>query len=138
MQLTSIIVPFFLAAAVSAKGDGKNGTTSVRAQCAQISKLTKVVDLAANDTKLASHFDNNQTAIDAFKTKAADDQTKLTTMSSNSTLMTECSSIEAHAQAVNNCEKIASWEKTIATAANDTKLTSKFDVSALLSPRPGS
>ncbi|KAI0139240.1 hypothetical protein BJ166DRAFT_125195 [Pestalotiopsis sp. NC0098] len=129
MQITNIFVSLVLATAVTAKGN-KNGTTSVKSQCAQVAKLTSQVELATNDTRLADKFDNNQTAIDAFKAKAADKQTQLDTLSSNSTLMSSCSVIAAHEDAVDSCEKIASWEKNIAAAANDTKLTNKFDGNA--------
>lgn len=128
MQITNVLVSFLLAASVSAKG-GKNGTESVKSQCQSIAKLTSESELATNDTKLAAKFDNNQTKIDAFKAKAADSTTKLTTLSSNSTLMTECSVIAAHEDAVDACDSMADWEKTVATAANTTKLDAKFDVS---------
>ncbi|KAH6639987.1 hypothetical protein BKA67DRAFT_665368 [Truncatella angustata] len=128
MQLTNVFVSFLLAAAVSAKG--KNGTTSVKSQCKEYAKLSNQVELATNETKLADKFDNNQTAIDAFKAKAADKQTQLDTLSSNSTLMSDCAVIQAHAEAVDSCDQIQSWEKDIATAANDTKLAAKFDNNA--------
>ncbi|KAI1861827.1 hypothetical protein JX265_009330 [Neoarthrinium moseri] len=126
MQLTNVFVSFLFASAVSAKGN-KNGTDSVQAQCAQMAKLTQQVDLAANETKLANKFDNNQTAIDAFKAKVADKQAKLNTLSSNTTLTEACAVVFAHAQSVQACSKIQDWEQQIALAANDTKLTSKFD-----------
>ncbi|KAF3020662.1 hypothetical protein E8E14_012842 [Neopestalotiopsis sp. 37M] len=126
MQITNILVSLVLATAVTAKGH-KNGTASVKSQCAQVAKLTSQAELATNDTRLADKFDNNQTAIDAFKAKVADKQTQLTTLSANSTLMESCAVIAAHEDAVDSCDKIASWEKNIATAANDTKLTNKFD-----------
>lgn len=128
MQLTNIFVSFLLAASVSAKGGNKNGTTSVKSQCQQIAKLSSQAELATNDTKLAAKFDNNQTAIDAFKAKTTAKQTELTTLSANTTLMSDCAVIAANEDAVKSCDQIQSWEKDIAAAANDTKLTTKFDV----------
>jgi hypothetical protein len=127
MQLSNVFLSLILATAVSAKG--KNGTTSVKSQCAQVAKLTSQAELATNDTKLADKFNNNQTAIDAFKAKVSDKQAQLDTLTANSTLMSDCAVIAAHEDAVNSCDQIQSWEKNIATAANDTKLTDKFDVS---------
>ncbi|CAJ2503422.1 Uu.00g108160.m01.CDS01 [Anthostomella pinea] len=134
MQLTNVFISFVLATAVSAKGHN-NGTTSVKSasvksQCHEVAKLTSDVELATNDTQLGDHFDNNQTEIAAFKAKAADMQTELDTMSSNSTLMTSCAVIAAHEDAVDSCDKMQSWEKSIAAAANGTKLTDKFDGNA--------
>ncbi|KAI0121367.1 hypothetical protein BJ170DRAFT_143168 [Xylariales sp. AK1849] len=135
MQLTNVFVSFLLAAAVSAKGDNKaakgNSTsastgTSVKSQCASIAKLTKMTNLAANETKLADKLHNNQTAIDAFKAKITSSQTKLTTLSSNTTLMASCAVIAAHEDAVDSCDSIAKMEKMIATAANTTKLNTEF------------
>ncbi|KAK6065277.1 hypothetical protein SCUP234_12633 [Seiridium cupressi] len=126
MQLTNVFVSFILAAAVSAKGKG-NGTTSVKASCQQVAKLTQQAELATNDTKLADKFKNNQTAIDAFKAKVTAKQAQLDTLSSNSTLMADCAVVAAHENALDSCAQIQSWEKDIATAANDTKLTNKFD-----------
>ena len=125
MQLTSVVVSLVLAAAVSAKGNGGN---SIKSQCSQMEKLAKQSQLAANETKLASKFDNNQTAIDAFKAKVADKATQLTAMMSNTTLMDACAPIQAHAADVNQCDAIQKMEKMVATAANQTKLESKFEV----------
>lgn len=128
MQLTNIFVSALLATAVSAKGhNGTDKAQSVKSQCSQMAKLTAETKLAANDTKLAQHFDNNQTMIDAFKTKAADAQTKLTTMEANTTLTAECAVIQAHDEAVSACGAMSSIEKMVSLAANDTKLTTKFD-----------
>lgn len=126
MQLTKVFISFLFASVVSAKDHGNS--TSTKSQCKQIFKLTSITNLAANDTKLAQHFDNNQTAIDAFKSKAAEAQTKLTGLSSNSTLMDECASIQAHSEQVKACGQIKRAEYMVALAANETALQAKFDV----------
>ncbi|KAH8647160.1 hypothetical protein BX600DRAFT_443377 [Xylariales sp. PMI_506] len=125
MQFTSVFVSLLLASSAAAKN-----STSVKSQCSEVAKLTKVIDTASNDTKLATKFDNNQTLIDAYKTKAADDQTKLTTLTANATLMADCAVISAHEAAVDSCSKIAKYESEVALAANTTKLSSKLDGNA--------
>ncbi|KAI3322379.1 hypothetical protein HD806DRAFT_123160 [Xylariaceae sp. AK1471] len=127
MQLTNVLVSFLLAATVSAKGHNKNGTISIKSQCRSIAHMTKFVDLAANETLLEEKTDNNQTQIDAIKAKAANITTTLNALTSNTTLMGECDIVTAHDEAIRACGQIKELEKAMATAANDTKLQSKFD-----------
>ncbi|ORY58574.1 uncharacterized protein BCR38DRAFT_460881 [Pseudomassariella vexata] len=117
-----------LAAAVSAKGD--NNGDSVKSQCKSYARLTKATELAANATKLADKFDNNQTEIDAFKAKVADKQTELATLASNSTLMSSCAVVQAVEDDKDACDDMEDMEKMIEKASNPTKLADKFDNNA--------
>ncbi|KAI8624966.1 hypothetical protein F5Y19DRAFT_278797 [Xylariaceae sp. FL1651] len=139
MQITSVLVTSLLAAAVSAKGHnngtasakGHNtGTASVTSQCRSIAHMTKLIDLASNQTLLEDKTDGNQTKIDAIKAKAANFTTSLSALTSNTTLMDQCAIVTAHDEAILACGQIHELEKMMATAANDTKLQSKFDGNA--------
>ncbi|KAI1500326.1 hypothetical protein F5X99DRAFT_386756 [Biscogniauxia marginata] len=125
MQITGLLSSFILAAAVLAKGDDDG--TSVKSQCRSIAKITKLVDLANNQTKLESKTDGDQAKIDEIKAKAANSTTILSTLTSNTTLMDQCAVIQANDDAVDACESIQKMEKEVALAANDTKLQDKFD-----------
>ncbi|KAH8601100.1 hypothetical protein B0O99DRAFT_501735 [Bisporella sp. PMI_857] len=129
MQLSNILISFLLAAAVSAKGN-RNGTTSIKSECKSIAKLTKITNLAANETKLALKFEGNQTAIDAFMAKAAEATTELTTLSANATLTESCAVIQAHEDSVDACDSISKMENLISKAANTTRLESKTNGNA--------
>ncbi|KAI1633352.1 hypothetical protein F4809DRAFT_30357 [Biscogniauxia mediterranea] len=127
MQITGLLSSFILATAVLAKGDKNSTGTSVKSQCRTIAKMTSLVDLANNQTKLESKTDGNQTKIDEIKAKAANSTAMLSTLTANSTLMGECAVIAAHDEAVQACGAIQQMEKATALASNDTKLQSKFD-----------
>ncbi|KAI5921002.1 hypothetical protein F4810DRAFT_389889 [Camillea tinctor] len=127
MQITGLISSFILATAVLAKGDRNSTGTSVKSQCRSIAKMTKLIDLANNQTELESKTDGDQTKIAEIKAKAANSTAMLSTLTSNSTLMGECAVITAHDDAVEACGSIQQMEKAVALAANDTKLQDKFD-----------
>ena len=86
MQITGLLSSFILATAVLAKGDKNSTGTSVKSQCRTIAKMTSLVDLANNQTKLESKTDGNQTKIDEIKAKAANSTAMLSTLTANSTL----------------------------------------------------
>ncbi|KAI0148837.1 hypothetical protein GGR57DRAFT_230839 [Xylariaceae sp. FL1272] len=138
MQIKAILASFLLAAAVSAKGHNKDkllnsttlATASVKNQCAAIDEMSKIIDLANNDTLLEEYAKNNDTKIAKIKAKAANLTSELTSLTSNTTLMGECSVITAHEEAKQACGQMDDLAKDIATAANDTKLEDKFDGNA--------
>jgi hypothetical protein len=128
MQLVKVFVSVMLAAAVSAKGhDKNNGTVSTARQCRSIARMTKLVDLAANETLLEEKTGGNQTRIDAIKAEAANITTSLTVLTSNSTLIGECAVVAAYDEAVRACWEVRELEGIMALAANDTELQSVFD-----------
>ena len=108
---------------LEARKGGKNGTrgNSVHSQCRQIARLTKITELAANQTKLDAKLAAgklNQTEIDAIKAKAAKATTTLATMTSNATLVSECAVISAHQKVVGQCQKLKQLTK-LANLANN-------------------
>lgn len=95
MQFSNLFVTLLLSTTVAAmpKGDknkeakATNGTESVKSQCHQIEKYTAMVSLAANTTALDAKTHGNATKAAALTAKAAEAQTKLTALESNSTLV---------------------------------------------------
>ncbi|KAK6844425.1 hypothetical protein PG990_002795 [Apiospora arundinis] len=130
MQLTNLFVSALMAMAVSAadgdnKGDHKGGN-SIGKQCFQMAKLEMITKFGANETAVSAKFKNNQTAIDDFKKKVAESDTKLKAMMTNATLVGECATINAVAREKGQCGKMKFTEKMIAMAGNDTALQAKF------------
>ncbi|KAF2114603.1 hypothetical protein BDV96DRAFT_600566 [Lophiotrema nucula] len=125
---------------LEARKGGKNGTAngqankahngtakgnSVNKVCSKMAKLTKLTELAANTTKLDALMTKgklNQTEVDAIKAKAANATTELATMTSNSTLVTECQVVDAHKKVVGECKQMKSLEKLSALAGNQTAM----------------
>ncbi|KAI1336511.1 hypothetical protein F5Y15DRAFT_201018 [Xylariaceae sp. FL0016] len=126
MQTTALILAV-LATATVAEHHGNDDSFSVKDQCRAIAKMTKLVDLAANQTMLDDKANGNQTIIDDIKAKAANATSELSTLTSNSTLVGECAVVQAHDDAVDSCGEIQKMEKFLALASNDTALTDYFD-----------
>ncbi|KAF2713020.1 hypothetical protein K504DRAFT_369153 [Pleomassaria siparia CBS 279.74] len=105
---------------------GKNGTAkgnSVDKMCMQMAKLTALTELAANTTKLDAWMAKgkiNQTQIDNIKAKASNATAKLATMSSNTTLVSECLVVDAHFKALGQCKKMKQLSKLANLATNTT------------------
>lgn len=109
-------------------GKGKNGTrsgNSDKRECGEIARLTEMMDLVNNATRLAAFETKhklNQTQIDELKTKTTAEQTKLQPLTSNSTLMTECAVIGADRKLQFQCHQIKSLTKLSAIANNATAM----------------
>jgi hypothetical protein len=104
------------------KGNGTRGN-SINGQCKQMAKLTKLTELAANQTKLDAMVAKgkiNATEVEAIKTKAAEATTKLATMTSNTTLVSECLVVDAHQKVVGQCKQIKKLTKLANLATNTT------------------
>jgi ABC-type enterochelin transport system substrate-binding protein len=67
--------------------------------CDEITSMTKLVALAANETALAEKSKNNATKIAALQAKASTAATKLQTLEANTTLTDACSSIKSQKEA---------------------------------------
>lgn len=117
MKFTSALV-IALAGVVVAKGN-KNSTES---QCAQVQKLTKLTEIAANQTLLEKASKDNATKAAEIQAKAATAATTLATLQSNTTLMTACDSIFAAEDTLDQCDEMASLEKVMEIANNQTLL----------------
>ena len=126
MKFFSVLL---LAAAGTVIAKGNNGT-STKSQCKQVAKLTKIVNLAANSTRLDDKTDGNVTKADAIKAKASEAATTLQTLQANTTLMAACNQIFAVEDMEDSCQQMASLEKLQALVANSTKLDAKFDGNA--------
>jgi hypothetical protein len=126
MHIAQVCLSLVLALAVPAQAR-KDNSTSIKSQCKSIAKLTELTALVADPAKLEEKADGNTTKIEAIKAKAADATNELNAMTANATLMAECAVFQAAADSDDACQKMAKWEKSIAAAANDTKLQSKFE-----------
>ena len=58
----------------------RNGTLSTKAQCAEVSKLTKLTNLAGNETELSLVTKGNSTKAAAIQAKASDAASRLSTL----------------------------------------------------------
>jgi hypothetical protein len=109
-------------------GKGNNtmmGMMSTKSQCRQVEKMTKLVELAANTTKLDKVTDGNATKAQEIQAKAAQAQPKLTTLQSNATLMTACNQMFAVQAEERMCGKMMGLEKLQALVMNQTALDAK-------------
>lgn len=115
--LTTLVLAM---ASVAIAKDGNS--TSTKSQCKQVSKLTKLMDLAGNSTKLDKVTKGNATKAADIQAKASQGATKLTELQSNATLMTACGQIFAVQDTEDACEKMKGLEKLNALVANQTAL----------------
>lgn len=111
-----------MASVAVAKGANKTDGTSTKSQCNQVSKLTKLVDLAGNSTKLDKVTKGNATKAADIQAKASQASTKLTALQGNATLMTACDQIFAVNDMEDACDKMKGLEKLNALIANQTAL----------------
>jgi hypothetical protein len=102
-----------------------NGGDSTKMACKQIKSLTILTSLAANQTKLdelVAKGKMDAAKIDALKAKAADATTKLQTLSSNTTLTTECAAIAAKGKMKKECGQMKQLQKLANLASNTTAM----------------
>ncbi|KAL5326021.1 hypothetical protein ACEPPN_007158 [Leptodophora sp. 'Broadleaf-Isolate-01'] len=125
MQFSNLFVSLLLSTAVVAKGGNKTKAVTDKSICKEMAQLTKLVSLAANETKLADKTKNNATKIASIQAKASEAATQLSTMESNATLVSTCAVISAAEATKDDCKTMSKLEKLIATAANETKLAEK-------------
>ncbi|KAK8085924.1 hypothetical protein PG994_000898 [Apiospora phragmitis] len=100
-----------------------NAVAREKGQCGHMKFAEKMIAMAGNDTALQAKFKNNQTKIDAFKSKATAAQADLSAMQSNATLTSFCS-VENTKQ---ECRKMNMLQKTTELAKNQTALDAKFN-----------
>lgn len=126
MKFLSTLV-IAMASVAIAQDDNKGNNTSTKSQCKQMAKLTKLMDVANNQTKLDKITDGNTTKADAIKAKAQEKMADLTTLQSNTTLMAACTQIFAVQDTEDACEKMQGLEKLQALVANQTALDEKTE-----------
>ncbi|KAF2652011.1 hypothetical protein K491DRAFT_605765 [Lophiostoma macrostomum CBS 122681] len=108
----------------STRGNGTNGN-SVNKACRTMAKLTKLTNLAANQTKLDAMIASgkiNATEVDAIKAKAANATSELQTMQSNTTLVSECAVVDAHQAVLKECKQMTKLTKLADLATNQTAM----------------
>lgn len=125
MQFTSLFVSLLLSTAVVAKGGNKTKAVTDKSLCKEMASLTKLVSLASNETKLAAKTKNNATKIADIQSKASLAATQLSTMESNTTLVSTCATISAAEATKDDCKTISQLQKLVSLAANETKLADK-------------
>lgn len=121
MKFLSTLVIAMAGVAVAKDGN----STSTKSQCKQVAKLTKLMDVANNQTKLDKITDGNTTKADAIKAKAQEKMADLTTLQGNTTLMAACDQIFAVQDTEDACDKMQGLEKLQALVANQTALDEK-------------
>jgi hypothetical protein len=133
MQFTNLFFTLLLSTAVVAKGGNSTKSTktlSTKDLCNEMEDLQSLIKLASNTTKLEAKTKNNETKVAAIQAKASAAATTLSTMESNTTLVSACSVISAAQQVKAACSKMEDLQDTIALAANTTKLDKKFKSNA--------
>ncbi|OIW27230.1 hypothetical protein CONLIGDRAFT_633564, partial [Coniochaeta ligniaria NRRL 30616] len=116
MKLFTVLV-LALPSLILAKGHNSTSTTS---QCKEIARLTSLMDLASNATKLASATHDNSTKASAIQAKASAAATTLATLQTNTTLTALCDVVFASEATKASCQTMAKLEKEAAKAANAT------------------
>lgn len=124
MKFLSTLVVAMASVAV-AQDNNKGNNTSTKSQCKQVAKITKLMDIAGNSTKLDKVTDGNATKASEIQAKASEAATKLTELQSNTTLMAACTQIFAVQDTEDACDKMQGLEKLQALVANQTALDEK-------------
>jgi hypothetical protein len=102
-----------------------HGGDTTKMACKEMRKLTALTTLAGNQTKLDELVAKGKldtAKVDALKKKAADATTKLQTLSSNTTLTSECAAIDAQGQMKSQCKQMKSLQKLAKLASNTTAM----------------
>jgi len=122
MYFQSIVVSLLLATSVAAKGNKTDSTRTLSeaSQCKEITSLNKLVELASNTTKLDKVTKNNATEIADIQAKASSASAKLSTLQSNTTLMSACAVIDAQAAEDDKCQETFILQRFVKFAANTT------------------
>jgi hypothetical protein len=109
--------------ATRSKGDKGDG--SVKKACKEMSKLTFLTSLAANQTKLdelVAKGKMNTAKVDALKAKATAAAPKLQALSSNTTLTAECATLDANEKMKMECKNMKKLQGLADLANNATAM----------------
>ena len=112
--------------AMAKEGDvpSKDGMRT-QAQCHEIQRLTKLEELAKNQTELDKATSGNSTRTANLLAKASSAAQTLQTLEANATLMATCNQIFAFQDMERDCRKILNMEELARIAANQTLLDKK-------------
>jgi hypothetical protein len=126
MQFSVLFLSFLLSGAVTAKDHNDNSTKAISEndRCHEITGLNQLVALASNITKLNKITKNNATKIAEIQAKASSASTTLSTLQSNSTLMSACAVIDAAQAETDGCQETFLLQRFVAFAANTTAVGS--------------
>jgi hypothetical protein len=102
---------------------GKHHGQSAMAQCREVARLTNLMELAANQTRLDKVAHNNATKEEAIKSKASAAASTLSALQANATLMATCNQVFAVDQMRESCAKMAAMEHLETLVANATRLS---------------
>jgi hypothetical protein len=112
---------------LEARRHDENSTAAgIEKTCRRIEVLTKLHDIANNETALDDMLAGSKFAqdrIDWIKSKSAETSTELGTLTANSILRSECNAISAKRDASQECMKLDQLEKLVDLANNQTALT---------------
>ncbi|XMA19819.1 hypothetical protein WAI453_012610 [Rhynchosporium graminicola] len=122
MHVRSLLITLLLATTGTAE-DSKSH--SVQSQCQQIRKLEWIVSLASNMTELQELTRNNTAKITEIQADASAASSKLTTLRSNATIVSECAVINAASEQEDQCFETFELQSFIAFAGNATAVAEK-------------
>ncbi|KZM26456.1 hypothetical protein ST47_g2261 [Ascochyta rabiei] len=101
-----------------------NGTErALKKSCRKIRNLAVLSGLASNQTKLDAWVAEgrlNTAEVDAIKAKAANATTELQSLQTNTTLVGECTVVNAERESVKQCKQMMKLAKLASLAGNDT------------------
>lgn len=103
--------------------DGVSAQQSVKGACKRIAQLSYLSKLASNQTlcdTLLADKKISQDQIDYVQSETDTINAELDGLTSNTTLTTECGSIDAHRKAVKDCRRLDKLEKLVELANNKT------------------
>jgi hypothetical protein len=120
-----------LSASALARGGGGGGdssppfrnetSSSSLSQCHQLSRLTRLVDIASNTTLLAAKTDGDPTKATEIQAKASTAAEKITTLQADATLMAECVKVFAEDEMRDACREMKKLQKLQEAVADSEK-----------------
>ncbi|KAL1592958.1 hypothetical protein SLS59_009602 [Nothophoma quercina] len=96
---------------------------SIKGTCKRIAALTNLSSMAANQTSLDAMLADKkitQEQVDYLETTKDAINAELQDLNSNTTLTTECGTLNAHRKAVKDCKRLDKLEKLVELANNKT------------------
>ncbi|KAH8907257.1 hypothetical protein BR93DRAFT_879081 [Coniochaeta sp. PMI_546] len=119
MKLLATLLPLLLTLPSPIHAKSHN-STSTASQCHEIARLTALMDLSSNATKLAKASHNDTTKASAIQAKASAAASTLATLETNTTLTALCDQLFASEATKASCHRLAALEKIATLAANET------------------
>lgn len=120
----AVVMPITRAAISNSTG-AQPKTPALKAQCAQMKRLLDLVELGSNSTRLAE-VETRRNLTTAAVTRLQDEivnaTSRLDTMRSNSTLVTDCEILFAHDKLVQQCHELSHLTYLARLGQNDTAL----------------